>query len=103
MNVLKVLFYGSEHNSPLYEDTRLALEDIFDLDSNHLGNRFEPLAIVVDPILPGQFGHVKFQGSRWRAYSDRPIATDTTVRVIGRQRSNILLVEPVPEPSSWRS
>ncbi|NER79722.1 MAG: hypothetical protein F6K42_09085 [Leptolyngbya sp. SIO1D8] len=55
----------------------------------------ETEAIVIEAISPETLGRVKFQGTRWRAWSDRPLTVGTEVRVIGRQRSNILIVEPV--------
>lgn len=54
-------------------------------------------AVVTRTIAPDELGRVKFQGTWWRAGSDRSIVLQvgTTVRVIGRQRSNILIVEPL--------
>ena len=55
----------------------------------------ELFAIALDPITPGQLGHVLFQGAQWRACCDRPqvIAKGETVQVIDRQ-ANILKVIP---------
>jgi hypothetical protein len=54
-------------------------------------------AQVEDPILPGQLGHVTFQGCRWRAchVQAKPLCPGQKVRVVGRYRSNILVVEPL--------
>lgn len=53
-------------------------------------------ATVTEMIAPDSLGHVKFQGTRWRAASDRGLTLEvgTVVRVIGRRHSNILIVEP---------
>lgn len=56
----------------------------------------ENKAIVTEAIAPNTIGHIKFRGTRWRACSDRPLPLKQgmAVRVIGRQRCNILVVEP---------
>ena len=62
-------------------------------------NVTEIQAVVTETIAPQLLGRVKFQGTRWRALSDRPypLTAGTVVQVIGRQRSNILVVEPVEQ------
>ncbi len=53
------------------------------------------LAIVTDPIGPGRLGHVKFQGTQWRARCEQPltIPAGATVRICDRCHSTILVVE----------
>jgi hypothetical protein len=102
MNVLKALFNTSLSEAPLWSapSTDLpgwpAVEPLWQPVS-------EASAIVTETIAPQTLGRVKFQGTRWRAYSDRPwpLEAGTAVRVIGRHRSNILIVQPlsVPIPS----
>lgn len=59
-------------------------------------------AVVIEVISPDKLGRVKFQGTRWRAWSDRPFQLEagTAVRVIGRKRCNILIVEPIYSTAS---
>jgi membrane protein implicated in regulation of membrane protease activity len=57
-------------------------------------------AIVSQTIAPRTLGRVQFRGTRWRAlsYLPVPILAGTVVNVIGRQRTSILIVEPI-QPS----
>lgn len=54
-------------------------------------------AIVLQTIAPQALGRVQFRGTRWRALSHllAPIEEGTVVKVIGRQRTSILIVEPI--------
>ncbi|MBF2035040.1 MAG: NfeD family protein [Leptolyngbyaceae cyanobacterium T60_A2020_046] len=93
MNLLKALFQGDVADAQFFENTLPLLSSLVDFDEAHVDRLL--LAVVTEPIAPGQLGRVKFQGTRWRARCDRqPIAVGTTVRIIGRERSTILVVEP---------
>ncbi|MEB3268038.1 MAG: NfeD family protein [Leptolyngbya sp.] len=97
MNLLKALF-------PITEDPSHFFDNTLPFFSGHWPELTTPspilLAQVDDPIAPGQLGHVKFQGSRWRAcHQGRMVlVTGQQVQVVGRQRSNILVVEPIHCP-----
>lgn len=98
MNLLKTLFSTAEVDilsSSLKEATLISEED-------QLGEDAEAdRAVVTRRISPDSLGRVKFQGTWWRAGSDRALIleTGTLVRVVGRQRSNILIVEPISAAS----
>lgn len=59
-------------------------------------------AVVTQAIAPHEMGHVKFRGTRWRALADfsQTLPEGTHVQVIGRHRSNILIVEPMGEEAA---
>lgn len=94
MNVLKTLFTTTNADflqrpagkAPLMVEVRRGCRDT-EADQ----------AMVTRTISPDELGRVKFQGTWWRAGSDRSLVLQagTSVRVIGRQRSNILIVEPL--------
>lgn len=90
MNLLQALF------SQEVEDT-IFFEQTYPLTNDFLKSK-DALAIVRSAIEPGELGHVKFHGVRWRACSSysESIPVGTQVRVLGR-RANILVVEPVEE------
>ncbi|WP_008317358.1 NfeD family protein [Leptolyngbya sp. PCC 6406] len=106
MNLLKVLF----PRDPVNQDTGHLLENTLAFVPSHwpdtsLQDRVL-VAIVDDPIPLGKLGHVKFQGSRWRACYDAtkltqmglpavPLPIGTSVRVVGRRYSTVLVVEPM--------
>ncbi|MDB9528455.1 NfeD family protein [Oscillatoria sp. CS-180] len=54
-------------------------------------------AVVTQAIAPDGMGRVKFHGTRWRALTERSytLPAGTSVHVIGRHGSNILVVEPM--------
>jgi hypothetical protein len=93
MNLLSVLFQNYQESQGHAGTSRSALECFgFGIaDTSPL----ELWATVIDPITPGQLGHVLFQGAQWRACSDfrQTLAKGATVQVIDRQ-SNILKVAP---------
>ena len=97
MNLLTALFPANEDSYRFFENT-LPFFSVFWLEPAGPGK--QPIAKVDDPIHPGQLGHVKFQGSRWRAcHQGRMVlAIGQQVQVVGRQRSNILVVEPIHCP-----
>ncbi|MEM9006938.1 MAG: NfeD family protein [Cyanobacteria bacterium P01_F01_bin.86] len=88
MNLLRALFKQELEDTAFFKET-------YPLTDDFLRNG-ETLAVVRSAIKPGELGHVKFHGVRWRASCDRPeaIAAGTQVRVLGR-RANILVVEPI--------
>lgn len=88
MNLLQALFSQEIEEKTFFEDTYPLTNDR--LDSG------EALAVVRSAIEPGQIGHVKFHGVRWRACCDHPqrVLVGTQVRVLGR-RANVLVVEPM--------
>ncbi|MEO1295750.1 MAG: NfeD family protein [Cyanobacteria bacterium J06636_16] len=97
MNLLKALFNTPIDDAELSEDAVLKMRD-FPADIEPLWKEFERnQAQVTETIEPNALGRVKFQGTWWRAWSDRPVTLEagTTVHVIGRQRCSILIVEPV--------
>ena len=97
MNLLKTLFSTPVNDTDLYEESVMAMRD-FPADIEPLWKDFERnQAQVTETITPNTLGRVKFQGTWWRALSDRPLTLEvgTIVRVIGRQRCNILIVEPL--------
>ncbi len=96
MNLLKALFGEDTSEVPYFENTLPLMGALFNEDDADFTNPSAVFAIAAEAILPGKLGHVKFQGSRWRAYcqSATQIPAAATVRVIGRYRSTILLVEP---------
>jgi membrane-bound ClpP family serine protease len=98
MNVLKALFNSSLTESDVVSESFSDVMEFSDIKPLW-ANITEIQAVVTQTIAPQVLGRVKFRGTRWRALSDRayPIAEGTVVRVIGRQRSNILVVEPVHE------
>jgi formylglycine-generating enzyme required for sulfatase activity len=84
---------NDEDTSPIQQSQRPPhLHEILNDKNRTLLNLY---AITLDPITPGQLGHVLFQGAQWRACCDRPqtIAKGETVQVIDRQ-ANILKVIP---------
>ena len=93
MNLLSGLFNNHQESQGRAGTNRSALECFgFGIaDTSPL----ELWATVIDPITPGQLGHVLFQGAQWRACCDRPhaLAKGETVQVVDRQ-SNILKVAP---------
>ena len=101
MNLLKALFNPKVEDAEASEKTYLLTHTVHSGIHNLLPRRGDALAVVRSPIYPGQLGHVKFHGVRWRAYSNHPqvIPVETIVRVVGR-RSNILVVELVEDHAS---
>lgn len=97
MNLLNALFPTREapHDSYFSDHSRSLGERH---GSHQPAGLLDPTltAQVDDPIVPGQLGHVTFQGCRWRAchVQANPLYPGQKVRVVGRYRSNILVVEP---------
>lgn len=97
MNLLKALFSSSDvEETDFFEATYPLTTNFFNGDQSEWYAQSDAMAVVKDDIQPGQLGHVKFQGVRWRACCDRPLTIfpETKVRVLGR-RANILVVEPM--------
>jgi len=95
MKLLKSLLSTPNSESRSREVTPMDLPNLVNIEP--LWTSFaETKATVTRLIAPDTLGRVKFQGTSWRAWSDRPFTLEpgTVVRVIGRQRSNILVVEP---------
>ena len=103
MNLLKALLSTSVPESDIHGQPSVEVGGF---------SRIEPLwtncsqseAKVTEPIQPEGLGRVKFQGTLWRAWCDRSLTLEagTTVRVVGRQRCSILIVEPIPvEACTW--
>ena len=90
MSLLQALFSQAMEETTFFEQT-------YPLTNDFLTTK-DDLAIVRSTIEPGELGHVKFHGVRWRACSSysRSIPVGMQVRVLGR-RANILVVEPVEE------
>ncbi|MBE7381326.1 MAG: NfeD family protein [Leptolyngbya sp. SIO1E4] len=94
MNVLNTVFNNQTATSDLFERSLGNMPGLPNVQP--LWKNIEKTqATVTETIAPNTLGRVKFQGTRWRAWSNSPLTTGTAVRVIGRQRSNILIVEPV--------
>ena len=99
MNVLKAVFDSPLTQSKFLPDSFTDMTEFSEIKPLW-ANVTEIQATVTQTIAPKVLGRVKFRGTRWRALSDRgyPLTEGTVVRVIGRQRSNILIVEPVHTP-----
>jgi len=98
MNLLKALFSSDVEDTNFFESTYPLTNNFFNGGQSNWQTDADVLAVVRSPIHPGQLGHVKFRGVRWRACCDRPlcIAVGAQVRVLGR-RTNILVVEPIQD------
>lgn len=98
MNVLTALFNSSLTEPNFFPESLPDITDFADIKPLW-ANIPEIQAVVTQTIAPQVLGRVKFRGTRWRALSDRtyPLVEGTIVQVIGRHRSNILIVEPIQE------
>lgn len=96
MNLLKTLFNSEMKEVDFFNTVHPLMNNFSNSAWSDWQSQSEAAAVVKSAIQPGQLGHVKFHGVRWRACCDRPLAIppDTTVRVLGR-RANILVVEPL--------
>ncbi len=101
MNLLKTLFTVSLTEPDDSTASSLTLPGTLAIEPLWTTLR-ENRAVVTDTIAADHLGKVKFQGTWWRAMSDRGLTLEpeTAVRVIGRQRTNILIVEPLTMPVS---
>jgi hypothetical protein len=64
MNVLKTLFNSISEETTFFESTYPLTNDFFHGDNAAWHRETEAVAVVKDVIIPGQLGHVKFQGVR---------------------------------------
>lgn len=106
MNLLKALSRSTTADRTFLKNTHLPVRVSFNSLRYSRQRKGDTVAVVKSPIEPGQLGHVRFRGVRWRACSDgmQLIPEGTQVKVLGR-RANILVVEPLEkqafsEPSS---
>lgn len=97
MNLLKALFSTPITEPSFYEQPGTEGEEFAGIEPLWT-NCDQNQAKVTEPIQPDALGRVKFQGTWWRALCDRPLTLEagTIVRVVGRQRCSILIVEPIP-------
>lgn len=101
MNVLKTLFNTTAPKSNFVAESLVEMSQFPDIQPLW-ANLTEIQATVTQTIAPQVLGRVKFRGTRWRAVSDRPypLAEGTVVQVVGRHRTNILIVQPVNPSAS---
>ncbi|MGD1909167.1 MAG: NfeD family protein [Leptolyngbyaceae cyanobacterium] len=94
MNLLKTLLNVREEETPFFE---AMLPLVWGAGSRDQQTEDALLARVTDPIEPGRLGHVRFQGTQWRARCDQAVTipAGATVRICDRCHSTILVVEPV--------
>jgi membrane protein implicated in regulation of membrane protease activity len=94
MNLLKTLLTLREQEVTFFE---AMLPLVWGAGSRDQQTEHALLAQVTDPIRPGRLGHVKFQGTQWRARCDRLVTLPlgATVRICDRCHSTILVVEPM--------
>lgn len=105
MNVFKILF-NSSLTEPDFRSESLIDEISPFSEIQALWTNFADVqATVSQAIAPQMLGRVKFRGTWWRALSDRPdcLPEGTLVKVIGRHRTNILIVTPIVQTLEYES